>query len=748
MRAKPSRISGKSPSPDRSTTRPKLSVSTPGPLPHPLTIIQRAQSDPSSLTRSDVLQLQRTIGNQAVLKLLHNIPRHPVQRYTGTGVIQATKHPVETVIDALKNIEFGGTDFEAKIKLNSDLRSEQDVTLQNIVRARLNRLYDKREDFEDDDEYTALQISYVTDVVAEYIAKSTHVNIPRMKDRISSLLLKHFGQEITGSFDENALGQSLALAEKVAGDDPVALYIKKMIPLDTAAQKINQIAIAAEKEPARILVMYIQRFKDRVMGFTGEQVTTGQESELYAGKADFPVKELVGNLSTAFRDYVRESETAFQITDTYGWSDGIENRFQELEDALDPEDPLAVDQPLVPPYVEALRSILPEEEKAEAQELWDFMVTQINREPILIIFSYEHLKGIEESSEEEHPTLDYQSMIEFMLQDKSVSSLIKPETVSEETVPSLHSFDVAKDLPTIGSTLTPREKTYGPWREEKDIRAAQQELTKGNLPTFGYVPYYPYETFGANVGTYYGDTVARLKNAKKGNAQYKWTDQGKLHGTAGEALQDLALKDKHQLIAAATYLIHDNMTMIPSTKLEAIVPGGVAIPADIEEFIASKNAEAESLFGKEITKSADYDVQSVDWFMASETMQNYLMPQDKDATSAEEIFALSQKAVVIRNRILRQLIIYDDSTSEETGWWTKSPNPDKQRITDVRQALRGNRDFRTWGPLLKQFIDNATPGWWPTPAFALKELRTLYDQLIHLSTEEAELKDQILARNQ
>jgi len=40
---------------------------------HPATIIQRAEMDPSTLTQADIIQLQRTIGNQAVTKLL-NIP--------------------------------------------------------------------------------------------------------------------------------------------------------------------------------------------------------------------------------------------------------------------------------------------------------------------------------------------------------------------------------------------------------------------------------------------------------------------------------------------------------------------------------------------------------------------------------------------------------------------------------------------------------------------------------------------------
>jgi hypothetical protein len=43
------------------------------PVSHPAAIIQRARIDPKSLTHADVMQLQRTIGNRAVGKLLSEI---------------------------------------------------------------------------------------------------------------------------------------------------------------------------------------------------------------------------------------------------------------------------------------------------------------------------------------------------------------------------------------------------------------------------------------------------------------------------------------------------------------------------------------------------------------------------------------------------------------------------------------------------------------------------------------------------
>ena len=51
---------------------------------HPSTIVQRAISDPSSLTSGDVLQLQRTIGNQRTIQLLRG-NTNVVQRADGGG---------------------------------------------------------------------------------------------------------------------------------------------------------------------------------------------------------------------------------------------------------------------------------------------------------------------------------------------------------------------------------------------------------------------------------------------------------------------------------------------------------------------------------------------------------------------------------------------------------------------------------------------------------------------------------------
>ena len=51
--------------------------SSPAYTAHPATIIQRVRATPESLTRTDVLQLQRTIGNQAVGQLLAEIGRLP-----------------------------------------------------------------------------------------------------------------------------------------------------------------------------------------------------------------------------------------------------------------------------------------------------------------------------------------------------------------------------------------------------------------------------------------------------------------------------------------------------------------------------------------------------------------------------------------------------------------------------------------------------------------------------------------------
>jgi hypothetical protein len=61
-----------------STQQPRPRTMSPDPeAQHPTAIIQRARAAPESLTRADVLQLQGTVGNQAVGRLLAGIGRPP-----------------------------------------------------------------------------------------------------------------------------------------------------------------------------------------------------------------------------------------------------------------------------------------------------------------------------------------------------------------------------------------------------------------------------------------------------------------------------------------------------------------------------------------------------------------------------------------------------------------------------------------------------------------------------------------------
>ena len=55
-----------------------------------MAIIQRARINPKSLTHADVMQLQRTIGNRAVVRLLSDIGLIPSKAQTGTTVKMQT----------------------------------------------------------------------------------------------------------------------------------------------------------------------------------------------------------------------------------------------------------------------------------------------------------------------------------------------------------------------------------------------------------------------------------------------------------------------------------------------------------------------------------------------------------------------------------------------------------------------------------------------------------------------------------
>lgn len=75
----------------KKTSSPQHRPRTRPPAVHPAAIIQRARAAPESLSAADVLQLQRTIGNQAVGRLLAEIGTIPstgqhvsVQRLSAT----------------------------------------------------------------------------------------------------------------------------------------------------------------------------------------------------------------------------------------------------------------------------------------------------------------------------------------------------------------------------------------------------------------------------------------------------------------------------------------------------------------------------------------------------------------------------------------------------------------------------------------------------------------------------------------
>ncbi|MDQ1254665.1 MAG: hypothetical protein QG646_3935 [Euryarchaeota archaeon] len=61
----------------KSTSQKQAIPRIPTPVSHPMAIIQRARINPKSLTHADVMQLQRTIGNRAVVRLLSEIGAIP-----------------------------------------------------------------------------------------------------------------------------------------------------------------------------------------------------------------------------------------------------------------------------------------------------------------------------------------------------------------------------------------------------------------------------------------------------------------------------------------------------------------------------------------------------------------------------------------------------------------------------------------------------------------------------------------------
>jgi len=98
---------------------------------HPVAIIQRAQLDPSSLTRQDVLHLQSTIGNRAVGRLLIQAPQN-VSHTSSLPVAQ--KQPAESVF-GLSVQRQEGVEEELQAKSNSSHISEVNPNLESRIQS-------------------------------------------------------------------------------------------------------------------------------------------------------------------------------------------------------------------------------------------------------------------------------------------------------------------------------------------------------------------------------------------------------------------------------------------------------------------------------------------------------------------------------------------------------------------------------------------------------------------------------------
>ena len=88
---------------------------------HPSTVIQRAIADPSALTAGDVLQLQRTIGNQRTISLLRGNSGNTVQRATGGGMTVTPHNDAgEIEADHIANEVMGNISRKVEIDTQED----------------------------------------------------------------------------------------------------------------------------------------------------------------------------------------------------------------------------------------------------------------------------------------------------------------------------------------------------------------------------------------------------------------------------------------------------------------------------------------------------------------------------------------------------------------------------------------------------------------------------------------------------
>ncbi len=470
------------------------------------------------------------------------------------------------------------------------------------------------------------------------------------------------------------------------GKDPITLYMKDVLPLDETVKEIRKMAVTANMEPKDYLKLLLNQFLNQITSLQEEEVKKGEpEKDEVTNKTanNFPLKEVVGEISLDFYKYVTQQTSEYKIDDLRVIKKSADKLIEDLQTAIEApvDEKLKGNDPtdLVIPFIEEMTG---QTENAQALyvKLMDHLALMAPQVTVEVDKWFDAF-GLKTTS-----TM-YNSILGIQHTEEKASDIIRPGI--EGTVDTLG----RKGEGALKDMLS--EKGRGPrymrWRMDKDNRAEGLDLPLNVYPIYGCLNYWDAKWYCGD-SSYYGNVHFLLKQKVKEKKKcfYKYKDSGIKRNSLIGLFNDLVKRDKDKAAIIFGNLMKAVVTAEPRTDIEVVIPGGFNLLTDVEKIFVTQDVKPE--ITKAISKWAKKHniacvASTTDTGMWIESQDNVTQGIPVDKVKG----IISRRQELVEN--IRAKVIDDAWDSMGFGKKTKTPNGIKQMRKFLEQTDKG--DFET-----------------------------------------------------
>ena len=297
---------------------------------------------------------------------------------------------------------------------------------------------------------------------------------------------------------------------------------------------------------------------------------------------DFPLQEVVGEISTDFYKYISHESETYKPADNHLLRETAVKRVEALRKAiytpvLKRDEVEAVEDPtnLVLGFIQEITGVTP----IKARQIQLQLIQHLAGLALQVTVK----SGMWFNAEGLKTGVEYKSILGAQHKKESMSDVVKPSVEGQ-----IDTLGRSGEGPMAG-LIAERGPKYMRWRLDKDSRAEGIDIPFNVYPIYGCLNYWDVSQWGAGGSNYYGDVHFLLKNSVKARCFYKFTDAGLKRKTLLGLFNDLILRQKATAAVILGDVINAAIATKPTTRIEVVIPGGINIKTEVATIVVSSS---------------------------------------------------------------------------------------------------------------------------------------------------------------